>query len=270
MLLITHTMNFVLRVKNLTIGFADNSNPLAVLLNVLFLHGLFPFCNNNVMAGGWYVGTIMLLYYIAPFIYRRLRHIKHYSLLPILSFVLALVFGAILKNLVGIADVTNNNSFYYYSVIVQLPCFLLGMILRINKRKNKKSLNVISVGILFVVISFLCFFYEVNEYRFIVAVTLIAYGAYYLLYFFENRKTSCRIVEAFGKKSYYIYLVHFFFVWTMPAVLQEIFNIQRFISSDMLYMILLPIMIVGSYMAAIILEKLCKPLENCMKCLMAH
>lgn len=76
-LLLTHTMNLVLKHWHLTIGFADQTNPIAVLLNVFFLHGLFPFCNNNVMAGEWLVGTLMLLYLVAPFLFQKLKQVKH-------------------------------------------------------------------------------------------------------------------------------------------------------------------------------------------------
>jgi len=58
MILVTFILNtLTLAIWNRTIGFAENRNPLAILCNLLFIHGLLPFCNNNVMSGAWYVGT---------------------------------------------------------------------------------------------------------------------------------------------------------------------------------------------------------------------
>ena len=80
MLLITHGINFLLQRWDLTIGFAQNSSLVSLVINVFLLQGLFPFCNNNVMAGGWYIGTLMLLYLVAPYLHRMLLKSGHRGL----------------------------------------------------------------------------------------------------------------------------------------------------------------------------------------------
>ena len=39
-----------------------NTDLSAVAVNFLFLNGLFPFANNNVVFGGWFIGTIVIFY----------------------------------------------------------------------------------------------------------------------------------------------------------------------------------------------------------------
>lgn len=46
--------------------YANNTQSISVGLNLLLLHGLSPFCYNNVVPGGWYVGTLFLLFLLCP------------------------------------------------------------------------------------------------------------------------------------------------------------------------------------------------------------
>ena len=51
-----------------TLSFGTNRGVLSILCNLIFLNGLLPFCNNNVMLGGWYIGTTVILYLLTPLI----------------------------------------------------------------------------------------------------------------------------------------------------------------------------------------------------------
>lgn len=59
-----------------TLSFGSNRNPMAILINIAFLHGLVPSCNNNVMPGGWYIGTTAILYSITPLILSMMNKSK--------------------------------------------------------------------------------------------------------------------------------------------------------------------------------------------------
>ena len=66
-------------------GFIMNREPRALLVNILFLHGLFPCAVNNVFPGGWYIGTAFLLYIAFPPLYtvfQKLRNVNR----PAVSF----------------------------------------------------------------------------------------------------------------------------------------------------------------------------------------
>ena len=67
MILIVYIVNTVLlKAIGHILVFGINREPIAILCNLLFVHGLVPRCNNNVMPGGWYIGTTMLLYLVTP------------------------------------------------------------------------------------------------------------------------------------------------------------------------------------------------------------
>lgn len=55
-----------------TLSFGTNRGLPSIICNLLFLNGLLPFCNNNVMPGGWYIGTTVILYVLTPLILKGL------------------------------------------------------------------------------------------------------------------------------------------------------------------------------------------------------
>ena len=55
-------LNAIFDLVNVATPFPTNDHVLAYVLNGLLAHGLFPFCLNNVVPGGWYVGTLMLVF----------------------------------------------------------------------------------------------------------------------------------------------------------------------------------------------------------------
>ena len=46
--------------------YGTNTGPVSIICNILMIHGLLPFCNNNVFPGGWFVGTIVIMYLLHP------------------------------------------------------------------------------------------------------------------------------------------------------------------------------------------------------------
>lgn len=57
--------------------FGTSHQPLDIVINVLFLNGLFPTAaNNSVVRGGWFVGTIVLLYLLTPALYKLYYGVK--------------------------------------------------------------------------------------------------------------------------------------------------------------------------------------------------
>lgn len=72
------------------IGFGDNRDFSSILINLLFLNGLFLHACNNVMPGGWYIGTTIVLYFLTPAVLRLLNKTskKSISFLAVLQCVL--------------------------------------------------------------------------------------------------------------------------------------------------------------------------------------
>lgn len=101
--------------------------PVDVLLNILFLHALSPTAINNVVPGGWSIGVEMLFYLIAPLLFfaamNRVRLVLATVVLLALSLA-AMSWG----DCHGTLDChVHNNSFGYFWLPVQGPCFIVGM-----------------------------------------------------------------------------------------------------------------------------------------------
>jgi peptidoglycan/LPS O-acetylase OafA/YrhL len=101
--------------------------PIDILLNVLFLHALSPTAINNVVPGGWSIGVEMLFYLIAPLLFfasmNRVRLVLATAVLLALSLA-AMSFG----DCHGTLDChVRNNSYGYFWLPVQGPCFIVGM-----------------------------------------------------------------------------------------------------------------------------------------------
>ncbi|MDE6991571.1 MAG: acyltransferase [Lachnospiraceae bacterium] len=128
-------------VLHLSPGFIMNREPRALLVNILFLHGLFPGAVNNVFPGGWYIGTAFLLYIAFPPLYTVFQKLRNVNLRPgCLSVCMAgvpallLILNIPLLHLVSACAAKEelplgNNTFLYYFFTNQLPCFSLGILL---------------------------------------------------------------------------------------------------------------------------------------------
>ncbi len=128
-------------VLHLSPGFIMNREPRALLVNILFLHGLFPCAVNNVFPGGWYIGTAFLLYIAFPPLYTVFQKLRNVNLRPgCLSVCMAgvpallLILNIPLLHLVSACAAKEelplgNNTFLYYFFTNQLPCFSLGILL---------------------------------------------------------------------------------------------------------------------------------------------
>ena len=106
-------------ILGLSPGFIVNRKPAAIIINVLFLHGLFPDYINNVFPGGWYIGTTFLLYALFPLLVRlfeKLSALKH-PWIVIIPFVLLMINCILLIFLTRLSHYTlypYNDSFLYY------------------------------------------------------------------------------------------------------------------------------------------------------------
>jgi len=147
LILITVILDALVRlVTNGEHDLGKNTSGIAILCNVLFLNGILPFCNNNVVGGGWYIGTISIMYFFTPYIYNFLQIINKKHFVPVLWF----VFSGILAGILSVClhkHVFHNNGFYYFSFIEQMPCFLLGCVLY-SERDHIKQKNILGGGIL--------------------------------------------------------------------------------------------------------------------------
>lgn len=100
------------------------------IMNFLMIHGFSPQWINTIVPGGWYVGTIMLMYLTFPAMKKMLewcsrRSSLHVMLMPWIFAGLSVAFWYLMATLYP--DVkTGNNTFVYFNIFSQYPCFVIG------------------------------------------------------------------------------------------------------------------------------------------------
>ena len=248
-MIVNLTLNILLMdVLHLSPGFIMNREPRALLVNILFLHGLSPGAVNNVFPGGWYIGTAFLLYIAFPPLYAVFQRLRNASLRPgCLSACMAgipallLILNIPLLHFVSACAAKEklplgNNTFLYYFFTNQLPCFSLGILLFFQHmhpnapRKNPCPPAVYAA--LSAVSAVLCaalFLYPPMPLIYAVIPSLAGLAAYGLaaaLIRIEKRGESARVhkrkrltslvsrfLASCGQHSYGMYLAHSLVSW---------------------------------------------------------
>lgn len=266
-----------------TIGFAENRQPISILCNLLLIHGLLPFCNNNVYGGGWFVGTIAVFYFITPIIYKIL---SKKSKCPI-HYVPWLVEALSCFFIIGTYLHTKNNAiivkngFFYFSFINQIGCFLLGATLYFELKNDEKIRDNLSIRKLFCAIYFVLLiymFFSTWRYSSVFVSFIMGLFTYHFMicmlsmenrncYLLEN-SFIINIIKAYGAHSYYIYLIHFLFVWTMPLMLKKILPMLNiYINDNILYSTIIIPIFIFAYYTAVLFERIIK---KCLNILLAR
>lgn len=224
-------------------------NPLGILLNLMFLHGLYPYgmVNNQIVYGGWFVGTIFILYLIFPLLSKLNNKINKNlkNIFPLIIQIITLII-LIIINSINSKATCSNNSFIYFSFINQLPSFCVGFIMYNIYKENKALKFALAKGLLFLSISILLF-YSNFKLSFVILPFLFSISFMYIFFYsyqYLNNKKShlTNIIENFGKYSWEIYLTHSIYIYFIINIIIKIINkVNINISNITIYIILMPI-----------------------------
>ena len=253
------------------LNFGYNRSFFGILCNVLFLNGLNPLCHNNVILGGWYIGTTMILYLLTPLLISLFEKFNKkcvwllVSIAAMLSIVsLYVVVRTFFPDLVYEA-ITKNNSFVYFSFVSQLPSFSLGILLYYEKPLECKSADkykYFALGVLTLILSINLFFHPRFPLSYIVTGVLVGIATYFILkamIIYEQNKDIGKFFSPIikvGKQSLYIYLVHGFFAYTFVYVCKYLLSSLNLTNdSHLIFFILIPIVLVLSYVFGTLLNK---------------
>jgi peptidoglycan/LPS O-acetylase OafA/YrhL len=195
-----------------------------VLANVLCVHGLIPDGNHTIVPGGWSIGTEMAFYVLFPFLFCWARSRRR-----ILGLLVCWVFLLLGLNLWFLQSqarplIDENYSFFYRHVVVQLPAFLCGILAwELRDARNSFRILYIAGGFLLGLVGTVLFRYFNNSLLFLIPVCF-GWAFSGILMLLERHGSgldngSLRWLQAVGRKSYGIYLVHFIFVlWVWAEV----------------------------------------------------
>ena len=252
----------LLHVTGETLPFGTNRNWTSILCNLLFLNGLLPFCFNNVMPGGWYIGTTAVFYALTPLILHALNKEKSKKIFFAVSSFLGMMLWTILYSVFRGAFLYNG--FGYCFFLVHYPEYLLGMMLYYdfsNQILNDTEINrCLPLSAAALIISIILFFYPKTVF-YIPSAWMIALATYFALYYMlskeQNKEYSLMLksLEKYGKNSYCIFLVHAFIAW--PFVKKSIMILEKAgISIMASFFILIPVTLLLAYYVGLVFRAL--------------
>ena len=213
-----------------------------IVINVLLLNGITPTsANNHIVRGGWFVGTLVILYLLKPLLIRFYDTCRQKKLIPLITVAICATILISVGKYFQMWE-CNNNSIQYFSFVNQLQCYILGF--RLKDLYNNKQLSSISYplikGMLLAIIGISLFYIGIIKSCWIMftIVPFICSSAFYFFscyYLTKERKTQHKIgnvVAKFGNLDYSIMLIHPFIVFDLCKVLlhyTELPHIELFI-----------------------------------------
>lgn len=197
--------------------------PPNIIINALLLNGLTPTnANNNLVLGGWFVGTLFLFYIIFPLLFRLYFKTDNkfwVKYRPVLMPICIQLVSLIILYILSVGTILPNR-FLYFSLINQLPCITLGFSLYdlwVNYMCNKQVISILAwggVGLAFLYFSFKLFFSDIEN-IFSLIPLVFGCGVVCLLYCLIQviAITNIKIYifkpfEIIGLNSFGIYLLH--------------------------------------------------------------
>jgi peptidoglycan/LPS O-acetylase OafA/YrhL len=218
-----------------------------VLTNMLLMNDFQPgWANNNIVPGGWSIATEATFYVLFPLLFWVYKQIENYNwallTLPIFSLIAGMFSIFFLEDrfmIIGDEDswgALRNNSFLYFSILCQLPIFLMGMSLYylLQKKVTCSKLDLYGSLLGFVVFSlFATFIMEYRDHH----IYLFPFAAgiafvFLFLLFHEIPGLSSPVLSKIGQLSYSIYLFHFLFAWEGTRLLYQ--QLHPYFSGDII------------------------------------
>ena len=210
---------------------------------------MFPTtANNNVVLGGWFIGTLVIFYVLFPLVYRLYFHIMkdaRYIIFPLVCFFISFGLIAMLWYYDDIFE-CSNNSFAYFSFINQFPAFVLGLSL-FDIVNNRINIRFSLLKGLMLLIASMIIFHSSNTFAYVIMPFVFGMAILYLYIGFKDIKINhsnlfIRLILLFNKYSFAIYLTHSFIVYYVMRVVLKILKLTVNVTNPIMqYIILLPI-----------------------------
>lgn len=278
-------LNFVLiDILHSSPGYIMNREPLGLLVNILFLHGLFPKYINTVFPSGWYIGSTILLYLLFPILFQFFQNIRKRNkhAIMILPALFCLLYFLLTKQIASYSNNTiypYNCSFLYFFFLNHLPSFCVGIMLFFQEEDSfstKCPLWIsLLLGFLFTVLAFYLYLKPDVYYLFSIIPFFVSIASYWFALFFlhiehcQGLPSCLNTITVFiancGKYSYEMYLMHGFFSWYTIKALTLYLTKHEIVYNDLLlYAILLPITIFLVYICGRLLSNILDKINSCM------
>jgi peptidoglycan/LPS O-acetylase OafA/YrhL len=225
-------------VFNVLVVYRDDANnfqglpysALDIVANMLFVHGLVPSANNTVVPGGWSIGAEMLFYAAFPALFAATRRVAKSGpwALPALVLVgttLYVLAQTMVYRSTGMF--IHNSSFFYFSIINQFPAFALGAAAYFLCRDRPDWCGsswrplAMAFGIITVIAVVMWLLDFALLFTIIPAVSALSFV--FLLNWLRIGRVRLPFLQAVGKVSFSLYILHFLFAYyAVPSLLRAL------------------------------------------------
>jgi peptidoglycan/LPS O-acetylase OafA/YrhL len=229
-----------------------------ILMNFLFFHGFYPPANNNIVPGGWSIGTEMAFYVLFPLLFLAAKKwaTAAFGKALLLLFVL-LCFSQLLIVLIAISSgqIVKNNSFMYYNLVNQIPVFCIGIIYYLYEKKSVFNFNW-----KFDLLAFLMFtscsliLWNSNlQGSFSLIPFLSAISFVFLINIFKKIESlNFNYLIKLGTVSYSMYIIHFIFLnFSSKASL----NLSDYLNKNILLILMFILTVIVTFAFAALSER---------------
>jgi len=235
---------------------SESYNFTNLFCNLTFIHGFYPPANNNIVPGGWSIGTEMAFYAIFPLLYK----ISQSQLKSIKDIALFIVFGIVFSQLILFTLHLNghsimNDNFLYYNMINQLPVFFLGIGFYYKNNLTDWSGNWLFNILFFILFSFISIliWHSGNDYYFSITPIISGFSFIFLMQLFQKYDfINTKLLVRIGQLSYSMYILHFIFANYIKGLFMHKFeNFNGFFSLIFFYVFT----VFFTFISALLFEK---------------
>ncbi|WP_460136623.1 acyltransferase family protein [Pseudomonas sp. S1_E04] len=221
---------------------AEQYTVVNILVNMLFLHGFYPLANNNVVPGGWSIGTEMAFYVVFPLLVTWLSKIKinllSASIIICLTIFISQAFVFLIYVFTGKA--VSNNNFLYFNMVVQGPVFIIGMVFYFLNKEDLwpfRSTYPNALGFIFFTALALVL-WKLREPNYYSIIPIISgFSFVFLFKVFElNDALNSPLIRRIGAVSYSMYLLHFIFAHKLNKLISN--RLTDFLGADIAVLVL--------------------------------
>jgi exopolysaccharide production protein ExoZ len=180
-----------------------------IFLTATFVNAFAPGAINDLVPGGWSISIEMMFYVLFPGLVTVLASPTARQLAALAAFALGVAGMSLLSLTFGDGWTEGQwSEFLYFSLLTQLPVFLLGMAIYPIAMTSQKInlLGVLAVAGAWLMTAAIAKTFGLHGRPFF---WLIVFAFAAITVIVCRRRLSCPVLEAFGRRSYSMYLLHF-------------------------------------------------------------
>ncbi len=194
----------------------------SIIANLLFIHGFVMSANNNIVPGGWSIGTEMAFYALFPMLFTLFSWVyKGWGIiylhwLIIFSVLLNIIIQLIIRNWFSITIISH--PFIDWNLINRLPAFLLGMMIFFYHQNNTRFRfsTRIQIAIFTTITIILIMLFQIKQDWMLILMPIGSGISFVLLInIVKELQYSNILLQRIGQVSYSMYIFHFIFVWCL-------------------------------------------------------